>query len=75
MGLAVWTHRLALHGRPLSAQDVLQLGEMLDEGYHLGLEALRVNVLNRRHLQRHLDVTLALQVRIRLAVPSEPRRN
>lgn len=67
------THSLALHGGPLSTEDVLQLGEVLDEGDHLGLEALCVHVLHRGHLQGHLDVTLPLQVGIRPAVPSEDR--
>lgn len=48
---AAATHSLALHCSPLPAKDVLQLGEMLDEGHHLSLEALGVDVLHRGHLQ------------------------
>lgn len=40
------THSLALHCSPLPAKDILQLGEMLDEGHHLSLEALGVDILH-----------------------------
>lgn len=42
---------------------------MLDEGHHLGLEALGVHVLHRGHAQGHADVTLPLQQRVRPPVP------
>lgn len=40
------THSLALHCGPLPAEDVLQLGKVLDESHHLSLEALGVNILH-----------------------------
>lgn len=63
------THSLALNCSSLPAQDVLELGEVLDEGHHLRLEALGVDVLHRGHLERHLYVTLPIQVRIKLTIP------
>lgn len=69
---AASTHSLALHRSPLPAEDVLQLGEMLDEGHHLGLEALGVDVLHRGHLQQDLHVKVPAQVRISLPVPDRP---
>lgn len=64
------THSLTLHCSPLPAEDILQLGEMLDERHHLSLEALGVDILHRRHLQQHFNVKLPCQVRIRLAIPA-----
>lgn len=46
---------------------------MLDERHHLSLEALGVDVLHRGHLQKHFNVKLTCQVRIRLAVPAGMR--
>lgn len=66
------THRLTLHRRPLPAQDVLQLGEVLDESHHLGLEALSMDVLHRGHLQQHFHVELPPEVRIGRPVPEGP---
>lgn len=63
------THSLTLHCSPLPAKHVLQLGEMLDEGHHLSLEALGVDILDRGHLQDQLDVKLTRQERIRLPIP------
>lgn len=63
------TYRLALDGGPLAPQDVLQLREVLNEGHHLGLKALRVHVLHRGHLQAHADVVLPPQQRVGPAVP------
>lgn len=67
------THSLALHGSPLPAEDVLQLGEMLDERHHLRLEALGVDILHRGHLQKHFNVKPAGQVRVGPAVPARIR--
>lgn len=68
------THSLALYCGPLSSQDILQLGEMLDESHHLSLKTLGVNILHRRHLQGNLDVRLPLQERIRLSESEEVTR-
>lgn len=64
------TYSLALHRGTLPAQDILQLGEVLDEGHHLCLETLRMNVLHGGHLQRHLHVALTLQEGVWLAIPA-----
>lgn len=59
------THRLALNGGSLAPQHVLQLSEVLDEGHHLGLEALGVHILHGGHLQAHANVVLSPEQRVR----------
>lgn len=78
-GKATWgnepSYRLPLDGGSLAPQDILQLREVLDEGHHLGLEALRVHILHGGHLEAHSHVVFSPEQWVRPAVSGKKRES
>lgn len=48
---------------------------MLDEGHHLGLEALSVHILHGGHLQAHSDVVFSPEQRVRPSISRHKGKN